>query len=235
MTIEIHPIAGIPEAAAGDDVADLLLDGLDHSGLQLARGDVIVITHKLVSKAEGMVVTLDDPGPDGHRALIEQEAMAILRRRDSLVIAETHHGFVCANAGVDRSNVAPGHAVLLPRDPDASAHRVRLRLQRTAGVSLAVVISDTFGRAWRVGLTDVAIGVSGLPAVVDHRGTPDTHGNILAVTQVALADEVAGAADLVMGKANGIPAAVVRGVAYDPATGGLGRDLVRAPGDDLFR
>ncbi len=235
VSIQITPIQGIPEAGTGDDVAELILGGLQHSGLRLQSGDIVVITHKLVSKAEGAVVALDDPGPDGHRALVEAEAAAILRRRGNLVIAETHHGFICANAGVDRSNVAPGHAVLLPRDPDASAHRARIRLERATGAALAVIITDTFGRPWRRGLVDVAIGVSGVAPIVDYRGTTDTHGNELVVTEVAVVDELAAAADLAMGKATGVPAALIRGLDLVPNDSGRARDLVRPPGEDLFR
>lgn len=234
MTVQIIPIEGIPEAEDGDDVAAMLIAGLASSGVELTPGDVMVITHKLVSKAEGAVVELEDPGPDGHRQLVEEEAVSILRRRGQLVIAETRHGFICANAGVDRSNVRDGHAVLLPRDPDASAHRIRLRLEQATGIDVGVIITDTFGRAWRHGLTDVAIGVSGIPPIVDHRGTADTYGKILEVTEVAVADEIAAAADLAMGKATGIPAAVVRGVDL-PGEPGRGADLVRAPHEDLFR
>ena len=234
MTVSIIPVEGIGEAVPGDDAAELVLGGLQASSLTLLDGDVVVVTHKLISKVEGRIVDLDDPGPDGHRRLIEQEAVAILRRRGDLVIAETTHGFVCANAGVDRSNVESGRAVLLPVDPDASAHRLRLRLEKASGVSIGVVITDTFGRAWRHGLSDVAIGVSGIPAIVDFRGTTDTHGNVLEVTEVALADEIAAAADLVMGKATGIPAAIVRGLEY-PEGEGRAADLVREPSEDLFR
>jgi coenzyme F420-0:L-glutamate ligase/coenzyme F420-1:gamma-L-glutamate ligase len=234
VTIQILPVEGIGEAVPGDDVATLVLAGLDHSGIELLDRDIVVITHKLVSKAEGAVVDLADDGPDGHRELVEREAAAILRRRGSLVIAETRHGFVCANAGVDRSNIANGKAVLLPRDPDASAHRARIRLERAHGVSLGVVVTDTFGRAWRHGLTDVAIGVSGIPAILDFRGSRDTAGNILEVTEVAIVDEIAAAADLVMGKASGIPAAVIRGLDLEVGDG-RATDLVRAPHEDLFR
>lgn len=234
MTLTIHPVEGIGEAHSGDDVATLLLDGLAASEIVLADRDVIVVTHKIVSKAEGRVVDLADDGPDGHRYLVEDEAVAILRRRGPLVIAQTRHGFVCANAGVDRSNVEHNRAVLLPIDPDASAHRIRRKLEHATGTSLAVVITDTFGRAWRHGLCDVAIGISGLPAIVDYRGTTDTHGNTLEVTEVALIDEIAAAADLVMGKATGVPAAILRGLEY-PAGAGRATDLVREPGGDLFR
>ena len=234
MTVELIPITGIPEASAGDDVAELVMGGLVSSGIDLVDDDVLVVTHKIISKAEGRVVDLDDPGPDGHRALVEREARAILRRRGQLVITETRHGFVCANAGVDRSNVSPGQAVLLPLDPDTSAHRIRIRVERALGVSIAVLVTDTFGRAWRHGLVDVTIGISGLSPVVDYRGTEDTYGNTLEVTEVAIADEIAAAADLVMGKATSIPAAVVRGL-RTPRGEGRVTDLLREPAEDLFR
>lgn len=234
MTVELIPVEGIPEASSGDDVADLVMGGLSASAIDLVNGDVVVVTHKIISKAEGRVVALEDPGPDGHRYLVEREASAILRRRGSLVIAKTRHGFVCANAGVDRSNVAPGSALLLPVDPDASAHRIRVRIERALDVSIAVLVTDTFGRAWRHGLVDVTIGISGLVPIVDYRGTKDTYGNTLEVTEVAIADEIAAAADLVMGKATGVPAAVVRGVDY-PKGPGRATDMVRAASDDMFR
>lgn len=233
MSVSIFPVKGIPEAEPGDDVAELLIGGLAASGLEPERGDVLVVTHKLVSKAEGRIERIGDD-PQARLRLIEREAVAILRRRDELVITETHHGFVCANAGVDKSNVRDGWAVLLPVDPDRSARRIRARLEHAFGVTIGVIITDTFGRAWRHGLTDVAIGVAGLPSVVDYRGTTDTHGNTLEVTEVALADELAAAADLVMGKAKGIPAAVIRGLDYPPGAGSSA-DLVRSPADDMFR
>ena len=233
MTVSIIPVKGIPEARPGDDVTDLLIGGLEASDVILEDGDVVVVTHKLVSKAEGRVVELGED-PEAHLDLVLREASAILRRRESLVITETPHGFVCANSGVDRSNVAPGLAVLLPVDPDRSARRIRARLLRALGVSVGVIITDTFGRAWRHGLSDVAIGVAGLPAIVDYRGTPDTFGNTLEVTEVAIADEIAAAADLVMGKARRIPAAVMKGLELPPHDGSAS-DLVRDPSDDLFR
>ena len=214
-------------------MVELLTGGLEVSEVTLQEDDVMVVTHKLVSKAEGRIVELGTDA-EAHRDLILREASAILRRRDALVITETPPGFVCANAGVDRSNVAPGRAVLLPVDPDRSARRIRARLLNTFGVTVGVIITDTFGRAWRHGLTDIAIGVAGIPAIVDHRGTLDTFGNTLEVTEVAIADEIAAAADLVMGKARGIPAAVVRGMEL-PVHDGSASDLVRHPSDDLFR
>src|SRR5262249_34823985 len=174
--------------------------------------DCVVVTQKVVSKVEGRVVPLDADDPDARRALIEAESVRVLRRRDELVISETPHGFVCANAGIDLSNVADGHAALLPTGPDRSARRVRDGIRALTGVDVAVIVSDTFGRAWRVGLTDVAIGVAGLAAVVDLRGQVDAHGRELQVTEIALADEVAGAAELVKGKAANVPAGVDSGV-----------------------
>lgn len=233
MSIAIFPVGGIPEAEPGDDVAAMLIEGLAASGLEPVDGDVLVVTHKLVSKAEGRIEDIGDD-PAARLRLIEREASAVLRRREELVITETHHGFVCANAGVDKSNVRSGSAVLLPIAPDRSARRIRARLRQALGVTIGVVITDTFGRAWRHGLTDVAIGVAGIPAIVDYRGTADTYGNILEVTEVALADELAAAADLVMGKAKGIPAALIHGVEYPPGEGSSA-DLVRSPGQDMFR
>lgn len=232
MTIELLPITGIDEIEVGADLASILIDGLRASSVDLAEGDIVVVTHKVVSKAEGAIVEIGDD--DAYRELVESEAASVLRRRGDLIIAETRHGFVCANAGVDRSNVPHGWAALLPRDPDASAQALRIRLERETGMACAVIISDTFGRAWRRGIVDVAIGVSGMPAVVDLRGTRDSQGRILKVTEVALADEVAAAAELAMGKAAEIPAVVVRGVPYAPASG-RGTDLVRDPADDFFR
>lgn len=231
--VRLIPVEGMGEVRPGDDLAALLADAIA-AGPGLEEGDVVVVTHKVVSKAEGSVVDLDDDGPDAHRALVESEATSVLRRRGDLVIARTRHGFICANAGVDRSNVEPGRAVLLPRDPDRSAHRLRRRLAGRFAVEVAVVVSDTFGRPWRRGLVDVAIGMSGLAAIDDHRGRTDTHGNRLEVTEVAVADELAAAADLVMGKSSGIPAAIVRGVTVPPGAG-RATDLIRTDDEDLFR
>jgi coenzyme F420-0:L-glutamate ligase/coenzyme F420-1:gamma-L-glutamate ligase len=233
VTVELLPINGIGEVEAGADLAQLIIDGLHTSDLELTDGDIVVVTHKVVSKAEGAMVEIGEDEA-AYRELVESEAVSVLRRRGDLIIAETRHGFVCANGGVDRSNVPLGWAALLPRDPDASAHGLRTRLEREAGVNCAVIISDTFGRAWRRGIVDVAIGVSGMPAVVDLRGTRDAQGRTLQVTEMAVADEVAAAAELAMGKAGRIPVVVVRGVSYEPAPG-RGADLVRDPGEDFFR
>lgn len=232
MTVELIPLTGIPEIGEGDDVAAAVLAVAGAAGVAWQDGDVLVVTHKVVSKAEGRVVPVTDDA--GYRRLAEEEAVAVVRRRGDLVIAQTRHGFICANAGVDRSNAVPGTAVLLPLDPDRSAHRIRMRILQDTGVDVPVIISDTFGRPWRRGLTDVAIGISGMAAVLDLKGTTDATGRELHVTEIAVADEIAAAADLVMGKAAAIPAAVVRGVAW-PAGSGRATDLVRPAAEDLFR
>jgi coenzyme F420-0:L-glutamate ligase/coenzyme F420-1:gamma-L-glutamate ligase len=232
MTLSIHPIHGIGDVSPGDDLPALLAAAIAEAGLGPEPGDVVVVTHKVVSKAEGAVVPAVSDAE--YRAVVEQEAAAVLRRRGDLVIARTRHGFVCANAGVDRSNTAPGTVVLLPRDPDRSAHRIRLGISRATGVDIAVVVTDTFGRAWRRGLVDVAIGVSGIEAILDLRGTPDSTGRIMEVTEVAVVDEIAAAADLVMGKASATPAALMRGISA-PRGEGRARDLIRPAEEDLFR
>lgn len=231
--VTITPVEGIGEANPGDDVATLIGDAIAATTL-LADGDVLVVTHKLISKAEGRIVELADDGPDAHRFLIEDEAVRIIRRRGPLVIAQTRHGFICANAGVDRSNAGTARAILLPEDPDRSANRIRLRLQNRFGAAIAVIVTDTFGRAWRRGLVDVAIGVAGMEAIDDLRGTTDTFGKVLEVSEVAIVDEIAAAADLVMGKATGIPAAIVRGVTWRPADTGIA-PLIRPASEDMFR
>jgi coenzyme F420-0:L-glutamate ligase/coenzyme F420-1:gamma-L-glutamate ligase len=232
VTLQVLPLLGIGQVRPGDEISEILAGGLEPIPPQ--DGDVLVVTHKIVSKAEGRVVEVVGDEEAFKRTVVESEAVSIVRRRGDLIIAETKHGFICANAGVDRSNAEPGTMILLPQDPDRSAHRIRTRLERRLGVDLPVIISDTFGRPWRRGLTDIAIGISGLPAVVDLKGTTDWTGRELQVTEIAIADEIASAADLVMGKAAGIPAALVRG--YDGPRGqGLGRDLVRPAEEDLFR
>lgn len=229
--LEIIGIEGIPEIEAGDDLASIIVGAADDQGVTLLRDDVVVVTHKVVSKQEGRVVEI--PSQEAYRALVEDESLDIVRRRGDLVIARTRHGFICANAAVDRSNVAAGYALLLPIDPDRSAHRIRTLISRASGVDVGVVVTDTFGRPWRRGLVDVAIGVSGITPILDLIGTTDTHGNVLNVTEIAIADEIAAAADLVMGKATSIPVAIVRGLSV---TGnGRATDLVRPDDDDLFR
>ena len=198
--------------------------------------DVLVVTQKVFSKVEGRLVEVDADDPRGHAAVVDQESVRVLRRRGDLVISETAHGFVCANAGVDLSNVDRGWAALLPTDPDRSCRKLRDRLRAATGVEVAVVMSDTFGRPWRRGVTDVAIGCAGIAAVVDLRGTSDTFGRELQVTEVAVADEIAAAAELVMGKSHGIPAAIVRGVDRSwLGDGSVADEIVRDPAEDLFR
>jgi len=229
VSVEILPVEGLPEIRPGDDLAALLAPKLEELGA--GDGDVVAVTQKVVSKAEGRVVP--DEG-EGRAAWVEREARRLVARRGDLVIAETRHGFVCANAGVDASNVAPGFLTLLPEDPDGSAERIRKGLEEALGVSIGVVVTDTFGRAWRRGVVNVAIGCSGLPALVDLRGAPDHAGRALEATVVALADEVAAATGLVMAKAARVPAALVRGVTVD-APEGTARDIVRPAEEDLFR
>jgi coenzyme F420-0:L-glutamate ligase/coenzyme F420-1:gamma-L-glutamate ligase len=238
-------LPGIPEVRAGDDLAQLLADAAG----SLADGDVLVVAHKVVSKAEGRVVDLADVRP-GERALalgaehgkdprlvevILGESADVVRSRPGLLICRTHHGYVCANAGVDRSN-AGGGVVLLPRDPDASARALRARLRELTGVAPAIVITDSFGRAWRVGQCDVAIGIAGLAPVEDWRGRRDAGGRVLQATVVAVADEAAAAADLTRSKDGGEPAVLVRGLERHVTEGdGPGAAaLIRARDHDLF-
>ena len=229
--LRVFGIPGVPDVEPGDDLAGMLVSATERHGETIEDGDILVVTHKVVSKQEGRIVPI--PSEADYRKLVEDEAVRVVRRRGDLVIAQTRHGFICANAAVDRSNVAAGLAILLPIDPDRSAHRLRTLVERSTDTRIGVVITDTFGRPWRRGLVDVAIGVSGLPSILDLKGTTDTHGNELHVTEVAVIDEIAAAADLVMGKATGIPAAIVRGL--DLHGDGRATDLVRPPEEDLFR
>jgi coenzyme F420-0:L-glutamate ligase/coenzyme F420-1:gamma-L-glutamate ligase len=233
--LTIFPVEGIGEIRPGDELAVVIAQAATAQDTPIVDHDCIVVTQKVVSKAEGRLVALDPDDLVARRAIIEGESVRIVRRRGDLIISETRHGFVCANAGVDLSNVEAGTAALLPVEPDRSAKHVRDALRARYGVEVAVIISDTFGRAWRQGLTDVAIGVSGIAGVVDLRETPDALGRILHVTEVAVADEIAGAAELVMGKADGIPAAIVRGLDGSWLREGSYRELVRPPAEDLFR
>ena len=236
MQLAIFPVEGIGEVHAGDDLAALLHDATTSMGTPLADGDVLVVTQKVVSKAENKLEAVDPNDPLSHKAIVERESVRVLRRRGELIISETKHGFVCANAGVDLSNVERGQAALLPDDSDHSARRIRDGIRAMAGIEVAVIVSDTFGRPWRRGLTDVAIGCAGIGAILDLRGTADAYGREMQVTEVAVVDELAGAAELVMGKATGCPAAVVRGV---PRAwfrrGEVHAELVRPPAEDLFR
>jgi coenzyme F420-0:L-glutamate ligase/coenzyme F420-1:gamma-L-glutamate ligase len=243
--VRVIPLRGIPELAEGDDLGALLAEAAGAAG-GLEDGDVVVVAQKAVSKMEGRVVRLADvepsararelAGEDGDPRQLEvilRESAEVVRSRPPLVIARTRHGFVCASAGVDASNT-PGHGtlVLLPLDPDASAARLRARLLELTRADVGVVVSDSFGRAWRTGTTDVALGVAGLAPLRDLRGQRDRTGYELRSTQIAVADELAGAAELVLGKTSGVPAAIVRGV--DAHRDGTAAELVMPPERDLF-
>jgi len=240
--IQVLPVEGLPEIVEGNDLASLIA-----AAIELQDGDVVCVAQKVVSKAEGRVVRLDEvepsdearrlAGADGDPRRLEivlREAVRVVRSRPPLVIAETRQGFVCASAGVDASNApAPDTVVLLPEDPDASAAGLRAALERLTGRSLAVIVTDTFGRSWRVGITNVAIGAAGIEVIRDLRGFYDPAGYELHSTVIAVADEIAAAAELVMGKTARIPAAVVRGL--DVGGSGTASELVMPPGHDLFR
>ena len=244
--VRVIPLRGLPELEQGDDLAELVATACERAG-GLEPGDVVVVAQKAVSKVEGRVVRLTDVTASEravelaggevdprHVQVILDETREVVRSRPPLVIAETRHGYVCASAGVDASNAkGPGTLVLLPLDPDGSAAALRRRLGELTGVTPGVIVSDSFGRAWRQGTTDVALGVAGITALRDLRGTSDTVGYELQSTQIAVADEIAGAAELVMGKASGVPAAIVRGV--DATGDGRGADLVMPRDRDLFR
>jgi coenzyme F420-0:L-glutamate ligase/coenzyme F420-1:gamma-L-glutamate ligase len=244
--LRVFALEGIPEVEEGDDLAGLLADAAERAG-GLADGDVVVVAQKVVSKAEGRIVRLDDVEASArahelaggerdarHLQVILDESARVVRSRPPLVIAETRHGFVCASAGVDASNAKGARTlVLLPLDPDASAARIRSGLRERTGRDVGVVVSDSFGRAWRQGTTDVALGVAGIVALRDLRGTHDATGYELHATQIAVADVLASAAELVLGKTAGTPAAVLRGL--DVRGEGSGGDLVMPPERDLFR
>jgi coenzyme F420-0:L-glutamate ligase/coenzyme F420-1:gamma-L-glutamate ligase len=235
--LDIFGIDGLPEIRPGADLAGMIAQAAAAGdGTALADGDVVVVTQKIVSKAEDQLVAIDPTDPLSHKPLVERESVRILRRRGELIISETKHGFICANAGIDLSNVEQGYAALLPEDSDRSARRIRDGLKGKAGVEVGVIVSDTFGRTWRRGVTDVAIGCAGIAAIVDLRGTNDALGREMQVTEVALADEIACAAELVMGKSTGIPVAVVRGLdASWFRTSSIKDEMIRKPEEDLFR
>jgi coenzyme F420-0:L-glutamate ligase/coenzyme F420-1:gamma-L-glutamate ligase len=236
--LSVVPVLGVGEITGGTDLGEEIVAALARrpDGPRLTDGDVLVVTQKVVSKAEGRVVPIDADDPAAKEAQVEHEAVRVLRRRGELLITETTHGFICANAGIDLSNMAEGTAALLPVDPDRSARRIRSSLERRTGQRVGVVVSDTFGRTWRRGVTDVAIGCAGVAAVIDLRGTIDASGRELVATEICVADEIAGAAELVMGKAAGVPAVIVRGL---PASwlrpGSVADEIVRPPAEDLFR
>lgn len=247
--IRIFPIAIAEEINVGASLSDTLLVAMHEAGLRFEIGDILVVKHKIVSKAEGTMVPLDEIrltalsrrwarryGLDARVSeLALRESRRIVRRKRGVLITETRHGFICANSGVDVSNVDGGrHAVLLPKNPDRSAARLRREVKSHAGVEVAVIISDSFGRPWREGLTEVAIGVAGMRPLVDYRGRRDPHGYSLHATVDAVADELACAAGLVCGKLAGTPACIIRGYSY-PMGNGRARELLRPAKYDLFR
>lgn len=234
-TMQIVPIPGLPEIRPGDDLAGLIIDACE-AAAGLADYDVLVVSQKVVSKAEGQLIEVDPEDPQSHKPLVLEESTRVIRRRGDLIISETKHGFVCASAGVDRSNVQPDIAALLPEDSDRSARRIRDAIVHRLRREVAVVVADTFGRPWRRGLTDVAIGCAGIRPILDLRGTEDAGGRELQVTEVCIVDQLAGAAELVRGKSTGIAVALIRGA--DPdwfGEGSVAADIVRPPSEDLFR
>ena len=246
-SVQIFPLPGLPEIRPGDDLARLIVGAVRMQEFQIAAGDVLVIAQKIVSKAEGRIVSLDSIVPSERAAnwaadwskdprvieLVLRESKRIIRMERGVIVAETSHGFVCANAGIDLSNADEGTAILLPEDPDASARALQTRLGESLGIDIGIIISDTFGRPWREGLVNVALGVAGVAPLIDYRGERDANGKLLQATIIALADELASAAELVMGKADRVPVAIIRGVTS--GGGGNGRDLIRPEEKDLFR
>jgi coenzyme F420-0:L-glutamate ligase/coenzyme F420-1:gamma-L-glutamate ligase len=229
-------VEGIGEIIPGMQLGDIIVEACSgEPNGPLLDNDVLVVTQKIVSKAEGRLVEIDPDDPLSHKVLVEEEAVRIVRRRGDLIITETKHGFVCANSGIDLSNVERGQAALLPIDSDRSARRIRDIVKAKLGVNVGVIVSDTFGRPWRKGVTDVAIGVAGIAGVLDLRGTPDALGRVMQVTEIAVADELACAAELVMGKSNGIPVGVVRGADASWFRESSMDEIVRNPSEDLFR
>lgn len=248
--IRIIPVRGIGEVRPGDDLAATLLDALTATGQALVDGDVLVVTQKVVSKAEGRLVDPAEVEPsafarqiaaqarkDAHfQEVVLRESRRIVKMTNGVLITETHHGLICANSGVDESNVAGGRVVcLLPEDPDASAAHLRAEIRARAGATVAVVISDTFGRPWRDGQVNVAIGCAGIAPLSDYAGVDDPYGYTMHATLIAVADELASAAELAMGKIDRVPAAIVRGYAYTPSEEATAQRLIRDPRFDLFR
>ncbi|MBN2005001.1 MAG: coenzyme F420-0:L-glutamate ligase [Anaerolineae bacterium] len=251
--IALYALTGIPEVCPGDDLAHLVLEALQHNNLALENGDVLVVTQKIVSKAEGAAILLDtvQPSPQAQQLALEcgkdpclvevilQQSRQVVRKRPGTLITETHHGWICANAGVDRSNVPhmadSTVALPLPADPDASAQVLRTQLMEATGADIAVIISDTHGRPWRLGTVNIALGVAGMLPIADLRGQPDREGYPLRVTTVACADELAAAAGMISGQAaEGIPVVLIRGAKY-PHGDGRAVDMQRPAEKDMFR
>jgi len=247
--IQIFGLQKLPLFKKGDNVADLIVKAAKEEQFTIQNRDVIVIAQKIVSKAEGGIIHLNSVKPSPmaeeiaktsgkdprHVETILRQSNKVIRQKEGHLIVETKHGFVCANAGVDRSNVEDADSItILPVDADSSAHSIRERIHELTGVDVGVIISDTFGRAWRIGQVNVAIGVDGLHPITDYRGQKDMFGYVLNVTQMAVADELASAAELVMRKSDGVPVAIIRGFKYAPARGSA-RELIRPEEEDLFR
>jgi coenzyme F420-0:L-glutamate ligase/coenzyme F420-1:gamma-L-glutamate ligase len=248
MAVSIQGIEGIPEIQPGDDLGQIIAAACRSQDVTLQDADVVVVTQKAVSKSEGRFVKLEDVVPSAlaiematpwdkdprHVEVVLRETKRIVKMDRGVIIVETRHGLVCANAGVDASNVPGGQLMLLPEDPDASARRIRESLRQQTGADVAVIISDTFGRPWRAGYTEVAIGVAGMLPIIDYVGQIDTHGRELRATWICVADELASSAELVTGKVNRVPVALIRGYPV-PRGDGSAKEIVRAAELDLFR
>ena len=225
--IEIIPVTGLPEFKSNDDLVEILSNTLNES---LEENDILVITQKIISKIENRTVNLQDKD---FSEVLKDEATQIIRKRGETVIARTKHGFICANAGIDKSNIEQGYALLLPEDPDKTAYKIRKQIFVRNSINVAVIISDTFGRAWRKGQTNVAIGCSGIEPMVSYIGTADSFGNDLMATEIAIVDELASASELVMNKIDEIPIAIIRGYSYENSDKGI-KEIIRADDEDFF-
>jgi coenzyme F420-0:L-glutamate ligase/coenzyme F420-1:gamma-L-glutamate ligase len=246
--LEILGLEGCGEVRAGDAVGQIIVNACFNNNVELHENDVVVVAQKIVSKSEGRLVHLNEIAPterarelarelEKDPALVEvilSQSRRVIRKGGRALIVETHHGFICANAGVDCSNVGLGRAALLPEDPDGSAKKIRGEIYQSAGVAPAVIISDSFGRAWRLGTVDVAVGIAGMKAMKDERGTQDAYGYELRAAVAAVADEIAAAAELVMGKTDGVPVVIVRGCEIEKEEGSV-KELLRPEAEDLFR
>ena len=247
--LEVIAVEGLGEIRPGDPLGRLVVEACERMGTALSDGDVLVLAQKIVSKSEGRSVDLRTVNPSDEASrlsaeldgkdprlldLILRESRRVVAKGRSTIVVETHHGFVCANAGIDLSNIGVDHALLLPKDPDGSAQRIREEVRQLTGKAVGVVITDTFGRPWRLGTTDVAIGVAGFAPLIDYRGQTDPYGYELKASVTAVADQIAGAAELVMGKTSQVPAAIVRGCELPPHDGSA-KELIRPAADDLFR
>ena len=228
--VEIIPITGLPEFKKADDLIKILTASLHDLGETLKDSDVLVITQKIISKIEDRAINLETVDIS---QILENESTQILRKRGETVIARTKHGFICANAGIDKSNIEKGYALLLPEDPDKSAYNIRKKIAADYGSEVAVIISDTFGRAWRKGQTNVAIGCSGIEPLASYIGTSDLYGNDLMATEIAIVDELASASELVMNKIDGIPVAIIRGYTYKRSNKGI-QEIIRRDDEDFF-